>query len=645
STGKLISTGLTNAQAEYSTTLRVPAWQEDIYIEKINPDGGHQFEKVKASQFATALFTNGQQPATYIIRKSSGMDCSSGCDVVYHNPVSNIVVPTGKNVCITGTIGSGITLLVPTGSTARVCASGTFTSVSGNGTLIVLEGAILKINTLTSSLTNWSDSLWIDNPGSLNSELFYNHGKCYVNSVTSSNQVDNYGTLVVNGNFTVPGFNMARNYGYLKVSGNIYSGTLGYFTNNCRIEVAGNFYQEGEFHNYSYVKVAGTFDNNTANTDWPNAAVMHAGSMFSTKNFNMGYGIVYGSSSAIVKVTNNSTFSGGTLANVTYCDANGIESNTGGSTSTAVFGCSGTIPVSTCNPEGFGNAPAADADGDGAADAQDEYPNDATRAFNSYYPNAASTATLAFEDLWPSQGDYEFNDLTLAFNIQQVLNADNKVVEYKVKMKVKSVGGSFDNGFGFQLDELAPGDINSVTGQVLVRNLITRNANNTEAGQSKAVIICYDSPEPTLQRAAGSMFNTIKANGQGTSDSVYLSVTFTNPVEEAKLTIDKFNPFIFTNKRRGYEVHMGNYKPTSLANTALFGTSNDRTNPGTNTYYKNANGMPWAILIPEDFTYPTERTSVTAAYNFFDDWALSGGANYTNWYTTAPGNRNTDKLY
>lgn len=48
-----------------------------------------------------------------------------------------------------------------------------------------------------------------------------------------------------------------------------------------------------------------------------------------------------------------------------------------------------------------------DADADGVADADDEYPNDVNKAFNNRYPSA-SYATLMFEDLWPGKGDYDF---------------------------------------------------------------------------------------------------------------------------------------------------------------------------------------------------------------------------------------------
>jgi len=52
-----------------------------------------------------------------------------------------------------------------------------------------------------------------------------------------------------------------------------------------------------------------------------------------------------------------------------------------------------------------------DTDGDGIMDNLDAYPTDATRAFNSYYPNQVDYGSVAFEDLWPAYGDYDCNDL------------------------------------------------------------------------------------------------------------------------------------------------------------------------------------------------------------------------------------------
>ena len=96
----------------------------------------------------------------------------------------------------------------------------------------------------------------------------------------------------------------------------------------------------------------------------------------------------------------------------------------------------------------------------------------------------------------------------------------------------------------------------------------------------------------------------------------------------------EFNPFLIANcpNTRGIEIHLPNRKPTDLANQSLFGTSADASNPATGRYYKTAQGMPWAIEIPEDFNYPQEKISILNCYNYFDDWAASGGTAYPNWF-------------
>lgn len=647
SSGALISTGLTDANGEYNTNIRVAAWEDYIFIEKINPDGSSSYEKVKANLFVSALFDNGT-PDRYIVRKSgSGMDCNTGCTSTQNNHTNNTIVNNGETVCFTGTISGGIT--IRDGGIAKICASGSVgVTIEGNGKLYVLENTILNFNYLNMNSSNttfksWSDSLKTSGSVSLNG-YNENNGKWYVNgdlNINSNGELKNYGTINVNSNLN--NNKKLYNYHHIIVNGSFQNNSNAEFYNYCFFWAKQNFINNKDAWNSSFIKVGATYtENSNGKMDLENGAAIFTNNL-------MLNGEIKGSNTnrSKVKVSSNTTInsSGKLQGKVDLCDSNGVETNNGTLQNSAALDCGGYIASSTCMPEAFGQPTIQDADNDGVADGQDEYPNDATRAFNSYYPSATTTATLAFEDLWPATGDYDFNDLVLAFNIQKVLNADNEVVDYKVKMKVRAIGASFDNGFGFRLDDVLPAAVNSVNGQVLTKNLVSLSSNGTESGQDRAVIICYESPETKIQRPGGSMFNTIKTNGTGTSDTIYVNVNFGTPVADSKLTIDKFNPFMFTNQRRGYEIHLGNFKPTSLATTSLFGTAQDRSNPSNNIYYKTANGMPWAIMLPSDFAYPTERTPVTDAFNYFDDWAISGGSNNTNWYTDAPGNRNSSSIY
>ena len=91
-----------------------------------------------------------------------------------------------------------------------------------------------------------------------------------------------------------------------------------------------------------------------------------------------------------------------------------------------------------------------DSDGDGVPDGTDDYPDDGDRAFDNYFFNEGSYGTLAFEDMWPSMGDYDFNDAVINYNFNQITNGDNDLVEINAEFKLMAHGAYFHNGFGFQ---------------------------------------------------------------------------------------------------------------------------------------------------------------------------------------------------
>ncbi|NTV45097.1 MAG: LruC domain-containing protein, partial [Chlorobiales bacterium] len=288
---------------------------------------------------------------------------------------------------------------------------------------------------------------------------------------------------------------------------------------------------------------------------------------------------------------------------------------------------------------------AKDTDKDGVFDFNDAYPNDPERAFDQYSPAKDTYGTLAYEDLWPAKGDYDFNDLVVDYNYQLVLNANQAVVEMFAKFKIRAIGGTYKNGFGFQLN-VAPNKVSSVTGADLKANYINIDGNGVESNQQLATIVVFDNAFNHMQPPAG--FYTVNAQAGSPSVTpieITVKVTFTTPVSTALLGSSPYNPFIITDKRRGYEVHMPGSTPTSLADQTIFGTADDNTVVGQAKYYKTLNNLPWAVNIPESFKYPSEKSDITKAHLHFKDWVESGGQLYRDWYKSNSGYRNTNYIY
>ena len=91
-----------------------------------------------------------------------------------------------------------------------------------------------------------------------------------------------------------------------------------------------------------------------------------------------------------------------TTPNGTLVEGNYPENFINGATLTSTANAQNYIPTSPCNPEGIGSAAITDTDSDGVADNLDDYPTDASRVYNNWYPNEKTWGSLAYEDLWPS---------------------------------------------------------------------------------------------------------------------------------------------------------------------------------------------------------------------------------------------------
>lgn len=263
--------------------------------------------------------------------------------------------------------------------------------------------------------------------------------------------------------------------------------------------------------------------------------------------------------------------------------------------------------------------------------------------------------TLAYEDLWPGKGDYDFNDLVIDYDFQITKNSQEIVQDITATFTVKAFGASLHNGFGFTLPNVLPGDIVSVTGyDVENTTVFTLAANGTESGQSNATFIVFDDARRVMPQTTGGIgVNTQLAYDYFEPVTVTLEIDFVdNAVTYSDLDIGSFNPFIIVNTviegnpgERGLEVHLPGYEPSDKFVESYFGQDEDASDPGAGEYFVTDNNLPWAINIAEGFDWVIEIQDITGAYNHFAEWAQSGGINYPDWYLDNSGYRNNNLIY
>lgn len=633
--GTLLAKGSANPQNPFAAVVYVPNTVHSVFIVKTAPDNGVFTTTADITSANTVNLLIGSDNSVKRMGKTASPDCSSGCTSTISSNNSNINVNSGNVVCITG---SNITIGInANGGTVRICGSNVTVSSANlnNGTnLIVTSGASatfssLNLNSTTAVFNNWGT---VNVSGSFSpGGTVTNYGTLNVSSDLSLNSqatLTNEGDITVGSNFNVNGNCLATNNHSIIVNNSLNVNGQGQLDNNCYLWIKQDLDVNNDLNNYSYIRVD---DETTINGGGD--FNMYSGAMLRTYNTTIN-GTVRGYvSNSLYKVNNTTRINGGGEVKdyIQYYDVNGIETNHGTFSGGAATGSNLYVATSSCNPEGNGSAPVTDTDGDGVPDNTDEYPNDATKAYNNYYPSATGKATVAFEDQWPTLGDYDMNDVVVSYRYNVITNASNNVVSVNASYTLRADGGTFDNGFAVQFP-VNRNSVSSVSGATL------------ESGQTKAVLKIVNNVHLVL-----NAWNTVV--GAATADSVNYSVSFNvgGSVSLASFGLGAYNPFIWNGSSgygRGYETHLPGQLPTDLATTSLFGTLSDNTNVGANRYYVSKNGgLPWAISIPERFDYPIEKSDITGTYTKFATWVQSNGNSYTDWYKNLSGYRVANKIY
>jgi len=292
-----------------------------------------------------------------------------------------------------------------------------------------------------------------------------------------------------------------------------------------------------------------------------------------------------------------------------------------------------------------------DSDSDGVPDIFDDFPEDPEKAFISYFPGETTYGSLAFEDMWPDTGDYDFNDLVIKYRFSQISNGNNEIVQIRSDFIPTAMGANLKSGFGFHLPGVSPSNVESTTGMHLTENFIDLSDNGTEAGQSEAVFIVFDRAMTTFTGITGENpdgmqgLNTVPGGRTGTPGNIEMVIDFINPLSAAAIGIAPYNPFIFTNSQRGHEIHLPDMQPTDLMNESFFRTKNDDSRPGNGRYFRTANNLPWAMNIVDDFEYTVEKAQINSAFLLFGGWAESSGVQHKDWFKNVNGYRDNTRIY
>lgn len=209
------------------------------------------------------------------------------------------------------------------------------------------------------------------------------------------------------------------------------------------------------------------------------------------------------------------------------------------------------------------------------------------------------SGTLAFEDIWPTGGDYDMNDVIVEYVREVTFNSKNTISQIVDTFTPVWDGAVFKNAFAYQIDNDQFGKITSATSGI------------KQEPATSSILIC-----PNVKVAIGKSYSITREFNNISLDKKYLK---------------EYNPYIIVKYVEGQkdrtEVHLPKHKATSLVNMTLIGANDD-------AYYIDRKGSyPFAIDIPiTGFVPVTEKSSIDSEYPDFKKWADSYGKECADWY-------------
>lgn len=233
----------------------------------------------------------------------------------------------------------------------------------------------------------------------------------------------------------------------------------------------------------------------------------------------------------------------------------------------------------------------------------DDQEDDSSPAYKMTYKGI-----VAFEDNWPSKGDYDLNDVVVKYNSILNYNTKNQVISTEDEFTAMWSGAAYANSFNYQL------------------NTARENVNSNL------------SLDQDLSLATIRVFENMKeATGENTKTStVKIENEFKTPIDHEEFGTAPYNPFISVFMQTGNErteVHLVNYKPTEKAKKSLFHTESDLSDVSKGIYYVSAEKYPFAIHLSDCDAYWTEEgKAVDKTYSKFIPWVESNGTKFKDWY-------------
>ncbi len=268
-----------------------------------------------------------------------------------------------------------------------------------------------------------------------------------------------------------------------------------------------------------------------------------------------------------------------------------------------------------------------------------------------YYPENGSWVTLAYEDQWPIEGDYDMNDVVFHYRTVSVVK-DDQLLRVDVYGQLIAIGASYHNGFAIRIPDVQADSVDTSKMRFKHSSLDASGnsseqdmGNPIEAGSDELIaVITQDTWQQVDTDCA--FYRTDASCTDHIQFAFELSLPFSSAQANSSIST-LYDPFIFATSNRfhgnyfvtppgrGWEMHLADVPATEQANSSFFKTGQDTTDTNTGRYYKTNNNLPWAMEVGTEWKHPYSGVDLLQAYPDFEGHITSNKLDKLDWYQAA----------
>jgi LruC domain-containing protein len=238
----------------------------------------------------------------------------------------------------------------------------------------------------------------------------------------------------------------------------------------------------------------------------------------------------------------------------------------------------------------------------------------------NHFPSGNTFYFVAYEDMYPNLGDYDFNDAVVAYQVQYGLNSDNQVVKIVGNAYLLAKGAAYSHDWHLRIG--LPGTVK--TAVECTTSLPTTPQTNIACSGTNPilstgiadVLVFADTgkifPNTQFTDYRKVFTNTLFGSNFLKGPKSTFSISLNQPIDPAKIGVAPFDPYLYV-------------RDTKQTIQLL----------QVNAAIKDANGYPYGMLMPSGWSWPYEKTDIRTAYSKFSSFTASQGTSSVDWYNFA----------